>query len=285
MQFDLLFFVTLCSHKHKNVKMISPLVLLLLILSPTIGTVYYSLAAYALPSRGSFADSPSPRTPNPQINMQANGPAQNKFSPPNINNNNNPTQANVIRPNINNNNNPTQANVIRPNINCPSIDNANAPRSATVGRNNNNCNNINGQVIVNSGSSSSSSSLTINNPTGSSYSNNAGTPAQLTTQYAIPMIVSYPPVASAGANQIVHSNDYVVLDGSGSYDPQGGPLYYSWTQSSGEGPITLLSSYYQPKATFVAPQVTEITTLTFGLIVNNGRDNSYASYTTVTIYP
>jgi hypothetical protein len=234
--------------------------------------------------------------------MQANGPAQNKFSPPNINNNNNPTQANVIRPNINNNNNPTQANVIRPNINnnnnptqanvirpninCnASIDNANAPRSATVGRNNNNCNNINGQVIVNSGSSSSSSSLTINNPTGSSYSNNAGTPAQPTTQYAIPMIVSYPPVASAGANQIVHSNDYVVLDGSGSYDPQGGPLYYSWSQSSGEGPITLSSNYYQPKATFVAPQVTEITTLTFGLIVNDGRDNSYPSYTTVTIYP
>ena len=249
--------------------MISPLVLLLLILSPTIGTVYYSLAAYALPSRGSFADSPSPRTPNPQINMQANGPAQNKFSPPNINNNNNPTQANVIRPNIN----------------CPSIDNANAPRSATVGRNNNYCNNINGQVIVNSGSSSSSSSLTINNPSGSSYSNNAGTPAQLTTQYAVPMIVSYPPVASAGANQIVHSNDYVVLDGSGSYDPDGNPLYYSWTQYSGEGPITLLSNYYQPKATFVAPQVTEITTLTFGLIVNNGRQNSNPSYTIVTIYP
>src|SRR5689334_17034709 len=127
MQFDLLFFVTLCSHKQKDVKMISPLVLLLLILSSTIGTVYYSLAAYALPSRGSFADSPSPRTPNPQINMQGNGPAQNKFSLPNINNNNNPTQANVIRPNINNNNNPTQANVIRPNIN-----NNNNPTQANV---------------------------------------------------------------------------------------------------------------------------------------------------------
>jgi hypothetical protein len=283
MKFDLLFFVNLCTHKNKSSKKISSLVLLSLILSLMIGTVYYSLAAYALPSRGSFAGSPSLRTPSPQINMQANGPVQNKFAAPNINNNN-PTQANVIRPNINNNN-PTQANVIRPNINCPTIDNADTPRSATVGRNSNNCNNINGQVIVNSGSSSSSSSLTINNPAGTTYSNNAGTPAQVTTQYAIPMLVSYPPVAVAGPDQIVHSNDYVVLDGSGSYDPQGGPLYYSWTQSSGQGPITLLSNYYQPKATFVAPQVTEITTLTFGLIVSNGRDDSNPSYTTVTIYP
>jgi hypothetical protein len=99
------------------------------------------------------------------------------------------------------------------------------------------------------------------------------------------MLVSYPPIANAGYSQNVHSNDYVVLDGSGSYDPYGNALYYSWLQPSSQNPIALSSNYNQPTATFVAPQVTEITTVTFELIVNNAKQNSNPSYTTVTIYP
>jgi hypothetical protein len=107
----------------------------------------------------------------------------------------------------------------------------------------------------------------------------------MATQYAVPMLVSYPPIANAGYNQIVHSNNYVVLDGTGSYDPYGSPLYYSWTQSAAQDSLVLLSNYNQPKVTFVAPQVTAITNLTFELTVNNGRVNSDPSYTTITIYP
>lgn len=38
-----------------------------------------------------------------------------------------------------------------------------------------------------------------------------------------------PPIADAGSNQTVYVGAPVVLDGSGSFDPQGTPLGYRWT--------------------------------------------------------
>jgi hypothetical protein len=283
------FFAISWNHKNKNQKNISTMFLLLsslLAYSILTYNLHYSLAIYALPSRGgsggldAHGAAPLPDDPSPQMNIQRNEQSQNKFARPS----NNPIQPNVIRPN----DNPIQPNVIRPNTQCSTIVDGNSRRSTTAtGVNANNCNNINGQVIINPGSSSSSSSLTINNGGGvttRSYGN-FGTTVQEPSQYSIPMVVSYLPIANAGYSQIVHSNDYVVLDGSGSYDPYGNALYYLWVQPSGQNPIALWSNYNQPAATFTAPQVTEITTLTFGLIVNNGKQNSNPSYTTVTIYP
>ncbi|MFL6360971.1 MAG: PKD domain-containing protein [Nitrososphaeraceae archaeon] len=281
MKIGLLLFVILRPYKNKNLKTISSMVLLSLTLLLLTYTSYHDLTTYGLPGRGISAGSGGvhpTHNPNPQINTQRNGPSQNKFVQPS----NDEMQANVIRPN----NNEMQANVIRPTVNCPTIGHPNTPHSTAVGRTTNNCNNINGQVTINSGSSSSSSSssLTVNNGGGRSYNNN-GAAIQAPTQYAVPMLVSYSPIANAGYNQIVHSNDYVVLDGSGSYDPYGSILYYSWIQSPGQDPIALSPNSNQPKVTFVAPQVTEITTLTFELLVNNGRANSDPSYTYITIYP
>ena len=302
MKSGLLFFVISRAYKNKNLKVISSMVLLSLTLLLLTHTLYYNMTTtYGLPSRGASASSGAHPTniPNSQINMQRNGNGQNKFvqqssntiQPNVIRPNDNTIQPNVIRPNDNTiqpnvirpNDNTIQPNVIRPTVNCPTIGYPNTPRS-TVDRNSNNCNNINGQINIDSGSSSSSSSLTINSGVGRS-SDNFGTPVQMATQYAVPMLVSYPPIANAGYNQIVHSNNYVVLDGTGSYDPYGSPLYYSWTQSAAQDSLVLLSNYNQPKVTFVAPQVTAITNLTFELTVNNGRVNSDPSYTTITIYP
>lgn len=40
---------------------------------------------------------------------------------------------------------------------------------------------------------------------------------------------NHPPVASAGADQTVTTGKVAVLDGSGSYDPDGGNISYSWS--------------------------------------------------------
>ncbi|MCL4401500.1 MAG: PKD domain-containing protein [Acidobacteria bacterium] len=72
------------------------------------------------------------------------------------------------------------------------------------------------------------------------------------------------PVADAGSDQIGVSSGTITLDGSASYDPDGGVLTYQWTQLS--GPAVSLSGANTAKASFTAA---DGQTYSFRLTVKN----------------
>ena len=93
--------------------------------------------------------------------------------------------------------------------------------------------------------------------------------------------VNKPPVADAGSDQTVNGSVTVTLDGSASRDPDGNSLTYKWTSPTG---ITL-SSTTVAMPTFIAPDVTQITTFTFTLIVNDGIVDSPSDQVIITVEP
>jgi hypothetical protein len=70
--------------------------------------------------------------------------------------------------------------------------------------------------------------------------------------------------------QIVNENSTVKLDGSNSYDPQGGPLEYNWTQTAGRSVI--VGAANTAAATFNA--TTAASNLTFMLTVKNSANQT-----------
>jgi PKD repeat protein len=83
------------------------------------------------------------------------------------------------------------------------------------------------------------------------------------------------PVADAGPAQSVTSGDVVTLDASGSTDPDGQTLTYSWSQTDGD-PV-VLSDPTDPQPTFTAPDGDG--TLVFEVTVDDGTATSTASVT------
>jgi YVTN family beta-propeller protein len=75
------------------------------------------------------------------------------------------------------------------------------------------------------------------------------------------------PIADAGPDQSVSSNNLVHLDGTNSSDPSGSPLTYSWIQVS--GPPVSLNDQTSSNPSFIAPVTTEQVDISFQLTVTN----------------
>ncbi|HOJ53466.1 MAG TPA: PKD domain-containing protein, partial [Phycisphaerae bacterium] len=76
-----------------------------------------------------------------------------------------------------------------------------------------------------------------------------------------------PPIANAGPDQTVEAGSTVILDGTGSWDPDGSALTYAW---STEAAVSLIGAD-AATASFVAPTPTEDTVLEFTLTVSDGE--------------
>ncbi len=79
-------------------------------------------------------------------------------------------------------------------------------------------------------------------------------------------ISNQPPVASAGPDQVVNEGDTVILDYSGSHDPDGTSLSFGWS-----GPVQLTQRPRNMTSQFVAPNVGQDTVLTFRLKVTDSQ--------------
>jgi len=93
-----------------------------------------------------------------------------------------------------------------------------------------------------------------------------------------------PPVADAGSNRTVKSGTKVELSGLKSRDPEGEALFYAWSQVRG-AKVALLD-VNMPRASFVAPQVSEPRLYRFKLRVTDKQGaDSLPAYADVWVEP
>jgi PKD domain len=97
--------------------------------------------------------------------------------------------------------------------------------------------------------------------------------------FPYPYPANQPPIANAGPNQVVNQGAFVRLDGTGSYDPDGGTITsYRWQQILGS-PVVTLSGANTATPTFIAPTTLTDTTLTFQLTVTDSDGGASSSNT------
>ncbi|MBC2715033.1 MAG: hypothetical protein HF978_06960 [Desulfobacteraceae bacterium] len=91
-----------------------------------------------------------------------------------------------------------------------------------------------------------------------------------------------PPVADAGSDQEVDEGDMVILDASGSSDPDDGIKSYLWEQVRGE--LVVLSDNLAQKPAFEAPEISEsVVVLRFKLTVEDYSGQQRSDSVAITI--
>ncbi len=80
------------------------------------------------------------------------------------------------------------------------------------------------------------------------------------------------PVAAAGPDQTAESGQLVQLDATGSTDPEGDPLTFTWKQDAGDAANLFAGATSTP--VFLAPEVAIPTILTFEVMVSDGKGSS-----------
>lgn len=94
-------------------------------------------------------------------------------------------------------------------------------------------------------------------------------------------VLNRPPVANAGSDQTVDSGELVVLDASGSSDPEGGDLSYQWAWVS--GPVVELSNDKIARPSFIAPE--NESTIEYEVKVTDDRGLSDTDSVEITVAP
>lgn len=113
---------------------------------------------------------------------------------------------------------------------------------------------------------------------------NRGKEASLEVHVAVGDEPNEPPVAVAGADRTVRSGSKVELNGLGSRDPEGEALFYTWSQVRG-AKVPLLD-LNMPKASFLAPSVSEPKLFRFRLRVTDKKGaDSMPAFVDVTVEP
>lgn len=91
------------------------------------------------------------------------------------------------------------------------------------------------------------------------------------------------PTADAGSDTSVTGGTTTTLDATGSADPDGDSLSYTWTQTA--GPSVSLGDASTATPSFTAPSVTSETTLTFEVTVEDGNGGADTDTVSVTVSP
>jgi hypothetical protein len=85
------------------------------------------------------------------------------------------------------------------------------------------------------------------------------------------------------SNLVVNAGSPVTLDGSTSYDPDGNPMTFAWTQTG--GPSVMISDANTSKAKFTAPNLATDTIMLFKLTVTDGNGLSDSGIVQITVIP
>ncbi len=94
-------------------------------------------------------------------------------------------------------------------------------------------------------------------------------------------VANQPPVAEAGADQNSTLGSTVILDGTGSSDPESSPLTYAWSFVTGPTPVTLADPTTPVQSVTLPGTVGGV--FVFALVVNDGQLDSAEDRVRVTV--